>query len=227
MWISCIGELSKDYRTYAVDNIYDFGRSIYTKTVKDSNDFVSWLDELFNALKLENDINLMGLSYGGWLTSQYALQFSERLNKIVLLVPAATVVSMQLGFLARLIWVPLPFSYFTRSFIYWLFEDYTKKDKKAVEDIAGGISLAFKCFKSKRLPNTSILTDDELKSIKVPALYLIGKNEKEYSAKKAVQRLNNVAPQIKTEIIPDAGHDLLTVQTELVNKRVLEFLKHP
>jgi len=225
MWISSIETLSENYRTYAVDNIYDFGRSIYTKTINDSNDLVNWLDESFNALELGNDINLMGLSYGGWLTSQYALRFPERLHKIILLLPAATVLSMRLEFLARLIWLPLQFNYFTRSFIYWLFEDYAKKDKKAVEDIADGISLAFKCFKSKRLPNTSVLTDAELKSIEIPALYLVGENEKEFSAQKAVQRLNNVAPRIKTEIIPNAGHDLISVQPEMVNKRILEFLK--
>jgi hypothetical protein len=38
-----------------------------------------------------------------------------------------------------------------------------------------------------------------------------------YSAHSAVKRLKTVAPQIKTEIIPNAGHDLLWVQTDLVN----------
>jgi pimeloyl-ACP methyl ester carboxylesterase len=36
-----------------------------------------------------------------------------------------------------------------------------------------------------------------------------------------------VAPQIKAELIPDAGHDLTMVQAELVNKKVIEFLKQP
>ena len=46
-----------------------------------------------------------------------------------------------------------------------------------------------------------------------------------YSAEKAVRRLNTFAPQIKTEIIPGAGHDLTLVQAELVNRKVLEFLQ--
>jgi len=36
-----------------------------------------------------------------------------------------------------------------------------------------------------------------------------------------------VAPQIKTELIPDAGHDLTIVQSELINNKVIEFLKQP
>jgi len=59
----------------------------------------------------------------------------------------------------------------------------------------------------------------------VPTLFLVGENEKIYSAKKAVQRLNEVAPQIETEVIPNAGHDLTIVQAEMVNRKVLEFLK--
>jgi pimeloyl-ACP methyl ester carboxylesterase len=65
-----------------------------------------------------------------------------------------------------------------------------------------------------------------LQSISVPALFLVGENEKLYSARKAIHRLNRVAPQIQTEIILNAGHDLTIVQAELVNRKVLEFLKN-
>ena len=87
--------------------------------------------------------------------------------------------------------------------------------------------MAFRCFKFKMPVAPTVLTDQELQSIKVPTLFLVGENEKIYSARKAVQRLNNVAPQIDTEIIPNAGHDLTILQAEMVNRKVLEFLKQP
>ena len=46
-----------------------------------------------------------------------------------------------------------------------------------------------------------------------------------YSPTKVVQRLNDVAPQIKTIIIPDASHDITHSQTEIVNKKILDFLQ--
>ena len=49
--------------------------------------------------------------------------------------------------------------------------------------------------------------------------------EKIYSAQKAIQRLRKVAPNIETEVIPNAGHDLTIVQAEMVNTKVLKFLK--
>ncbi|MBS1250999.1 MAG: Carboxylesterase YbfK [Anaerolineales bacterium] len=87
--------------------------------------------------------------------------------------------------------------------------------------------LAARSFKSRPMVNPTVLTDAELRSIGVPALFLVGENEKIYSAQEAVERLNEVAPQIETDIIPDAGHDLTLVQADLVNRIVLAFLKEP
>ena len=58
-------------------------------------------------------------------------------------------------------------------------------------------------------------------------LFLVGENEKIYSARKAVRRLNRVAPHIKTEIIPGAGHDLWVVQADRVTGKILDFLGEP
>ncbi|MFQ5629619.1 MAG: alpha/beta fold hydrolase [bacterium] len=228
MWAPNIEALSADYRTYAVDNIFDIGRSVYTKPIKNPDDFVRWLDELFSALEPGDNINLMGLSYGGWLTSQYALRHPERLNKIVLLAPAATVLPFNQEFLKRAILSVLPHRYFLRSTIYWLFEDLAKKDEASRMLIDAAVDDAFlarQCFKFKMLVNPTVLTDEELQSLAVPALFLVGENEKIYSAKQAVQRLKAVSPQIKTEILPDCGHDLFIAQKDLVNERVLAFLE--
>jgi hypothetical protein len=42
-WASNIETLSAHYQTFAVDNIYDVGRSVYTRPPKSPDDFVSWL----------------------------------------------------------------------------------------------------------------------------------------------------------------------------------------
>ena len=67
MWEPNIEAFSRNHRVYAVDNIFDLGRSVYTKTFTTPGDFVSWLDELFDALELGDDVRLVGLSYGGWI----------------------------------------------------------------------------------------------------------------------------------------------------------------
>jgi len=225
MWLRNIESLSEDYRTYAIDDIYGNGRSIYTKTIKDSNDFVNWLDELFDVLELGNNINLMGMSYGGWQAGLYALRFPDRLNKVALLAPAATVLPVSSAFGIRAIFSMLPVRYFTKRLMYWVMEDAVKKDEEAMSELVDAMFLASKSFKTRRPPEPTVFDDDEWKSIGVPMLYVVGENEKIYSAEKAVQHLNTVAPQIKTDIIPGAGHDLVSVQAEMVDEMVLKFLK--
>lgn len=227
-WIPNTEALSKRYRVYAVDNIYDYSRSIYTHIIKNPDDYVKWLDELFNALALGNHIKLMGLSYGGWLTGQYALRFPERLDKIVLVAPAGTVLPIRLEWVMRAVLCFLPHRYFTKSFLFWLLEDLVKKDEDSrimLEEEVDAVVVRMRCYKTIRLIRPTVLNDVELKHINVPALYLVGEHEKIYSARKAIQRLHKVAPQIKTEVIPDAGHDLTFVQADMVNKKVLEFLR--
>ena len=77
-WSLNVEMLSQHYRVYAVDNICDYGRSVCTQNLTSPDDFVHWLDGLFSGLELGDNINLMGMSYGGWMTTLYALRFPVR-----------------------------------------------------------------------------------------------------------------------------------------------------
>jgi pimeloyl-ACP methyl ester carboxylesterase len=227
-WIPNIEGLSQNYRTYAVDSIYDIGRSVFTKIFKAPHEFVDWMDELFSALELGDNINLMGLSYGGWLTSQYALEHPERIDKIVLLAPAATVLQLGPGFLKPALISILPHRHFVKKGVYPILEDLFNKDettREFAEYWVDHLDLGLRSFKPKMLVSPTVLTDADWKRFTMPVLFLVGENEKIYSPGKAVERLNSVAPQIKTEIILGAGHDLSAVQAEIVNQKILDFLE--
>ena len=180
-WIPNIEALSRSYRVYAVDNIYDYGRSIYRQSIKNPDDYVNWLDELFSVLELGNNIKLMGLSYGGWLTSQYALRFPDRLDKIVLLAPAGTVLPIRLAWIMRAVLCFVPHRYFTKSFLFWLLEDLAQKDEASrimLEEEVDAVFVRMRCYKPIRLVNPTVLADVELHSIKVP---IIGADIVEYN----------------------------------------------
>ncbi|MCK4790966.1 MAG: alpha/beta hydrolase [Desulfobacteraceae bacterium] len=226
-WTPQIAALSVDYRTYALDHIFDNGRSIYTRPMKKPSDFVQWLDELFTALELDN-INLMGFSYGGWQASLYALSFPQRLNKLILLAPAATVLSGRLEVLVRgMLYYFIPTHFIVQRYLYWYNADSVRKDetsREAIDNMVTELLLSTKCFKRRRFVPPTVLTNKDWQNLKVPTLFLVGENEVTYSAQKAIRHLNKVAPKVKTVITPDAGHDLAIVKTEWVNNEVLKFL---
>jgi pimeloyl-ACP methyl ester carboxylesterase len=226
MWTPNIKALSTHFRTYAVDNIYDSGRSIFTRAPKSPADFVQWLDELFTGLALGNQINLMGLSYGSWLTHQYALRFPQRLAKIVMLASPA-IASMNPGFIFRFLFCLVSPGYLTK-FGYWLFADTAQQgeaSRRLIDEVIDEMRLGGRCFKPRAVITPKTLTDHELHDLKVPALFLCGEHEKTFSPHKASQRLNQIAPHLQTEIIANAGHDLSFAQAELVSKKALEFLR--
>jgi pimeloyl-ACP methyl ester carboxylesterase len=78
----------------------------------------------------------------------------------------------------------------------------------------------------RHLPIPPVWTDAEWGALSVPALFLVGEHETVYDAGKAVRRLKHAAPQVTAEIIPGAGHDLTIAQADLVNRRILAFVKH-
>jgi pimeloyl-ACP methyl ester carboxylesterase len=227
-WMPNIKALSQSYRTYAVDNIYELGRSVFTQIFKVPGDYVDWMDELLLALDLDSDINMIGMSYGGWLTSQYAINHPEKLDNIVLLTPAATVLPLGPGFLGPALLSILPHRHFVKKGMETILADLWKKDEAGrayAENWVDHMDLGLRSFKPKMMASPTVLTDAELKSLKMPVLFLVGENEKIYSAEEAVARLKEVAPHIKWEIIPGAGHDLPVVRAELVNQKILNFLE--
>jgi len=229
-WIPNIAALSAHYRTYALDSIYDFGLSVSRQNIKKPEDLVTWLDEVLTVLVPQGSLSLVGLSYGGWLVSQYALRFPERLHKVVLLAPAVTVLPVSFALLFRAVLTLIPLPGFRQQFYYWLLNDSVQSGETGralVDEAVADWTVAERCFGPLPMVNATLLGDKELQGFRVPCLFMVGENEKIYPARKAVKRLNRVALWIKTELIPQAGHDLWFVQAEIVTGKILDFLNDP
>lgn len=231
MWIPNISALSGHYRTYAVDSILDVGRSANTCPIKTVEDLTAWLDELFDALELGSGIRLMGLSHGGWLAANYAQRYPERIEKLVLLAPAAWVLPLQPAMLLHMMQVLLPpRRYFIRRTYLWTLPDLAASGAaglKSIDELTEDLALAMRCFGIRRMTKVlppTVADDETLRNFRVPTLFVVGDHEKIYSSKKALERLERVAPQIMRAAIPGAGHDMTWLKPDLVNRTVLEFL---
>ena len=229
-WIPNIAALSAHFRTYALDSIYDFGLSVRRRKIKNAAHIVTWLQEILEALVPDSAVNLAGLSYGGWVASQYALHFPDRVRKAVFLAPALTVLPPSFKLLSQALLTRLPIPAFHRRLYYWLLNDAVKRggdSKTFVDEAIADWIVAERCFQPMPAIPATVLNDTTLRNFSIPSLFLVGEHEKIYSAHKAVDRLNRIAPQIKTTIIPGAGHDLTFVQADLVNQKMLTFLREP
>jgi pimeloyl-ACP methyl ester carboxylesterase len=66
------------------------GRSKPLKAHSDRTEYADWLTEVLDALTIEK-ANMVGYSFGGFFTACCALEKPERIRKLVLLAPAATI----------------------------------------------------------------------------------------------------------------------------------------
>ena len=89
MWRPVIEALSATYRCYCVDTIIEGNKSVATRRSLGKTKLVAWLRQVFAALDIEQ-ARVVGLSYGGWLAANLAVQAPELVNRLVLLCPAAT-----------------------------------------------------------------------------------------------------------------------------------------
>ncbi len=228
MWAANMADLSRDYRVYAVDVIGQPGKSIADPCFTKRDQLIPWFTELLDTLKVEK-ANLVGQSYGGWFTLNYAIHVPERVNKIVLLSPAACF--LPLGRQHQLRGAPMWFfpSLFTvRSFKLWETRpDFINTPEKMAlfNKKVELLYLGFKYFRMQGESNPDIFTDDQLRGLQAPMLLLIGQQEVIYDPVASLEKARNLVPHIEGSLIPNASHEMSYSQARIVDERILQFLK--
>jgi len=218
VWFANIAKLSAHHRVYAVDVIGDAGKSVVDRLMEKRADYAQWLKEVFDGLPIER-CDLLGHSYGGWLTLNMALAYPDRLRKVVLLAPAASF--RPLGFITKLILYLGEFKIHppARSML----KAIAAKGTVLEETFIYLMEVVTRyCSAATMYP--TVYTDAELKQIDLPALLLIGDGDKIYNPKKAIARAQRWMPDLTAEIIPDAGHLLIMDRSDVVKPRILKFL---
>jgi pimeloyl-ACP methyl ester carboxylesterase len=219
VWFANIAALSAHYRVYAVDTIADAGKSVADRLLTKRADYAHWLREVFDGLNIEKS-DLLGHSYGGWLTLNMAMAYPERLRKIVLLAPAASF--RPLGFITKLTLYLGEFKIHppAKSILQVAAAKGTVLEKTFIHHI----EMVMRYCRPATSLYPTVYTDAELKQIDRPALLLIGAGEKIYNPRKAIERAQRWMPDLTAEIIPNAGHPLVMHQPETINTRTLKFL---
>jgi len=229
MWSPNVAEFSKDYRVYAIDLMGQPGKSIPDpdEPLRDTADLAAWLSETLDRLHLDR-IFLVGMSYGGWVALNLTLTAPERVRKLVLLSPAASFQPLVKQFALRGMLMGLfPTRLTANSLMGWM----GFKDSPGDTLTRCLLDLFYLGVKHFRLsPDTmrlmpSVFSDDELRGLHVPVLLLIGENEVIYDAAEALDRARRLIPDFEGDLVPRCSHDMCASKHDIVDARVLDFLK--
>lgn len=226
LWIPNIADLSRSHRVYAIDIMGNRNRSIPGDPIATSGDMVSWLSETLNKLNLSS-VYLAGMSFGGWLGINFALAEPERVRKLILISPAASLLPLVKQFMPRAILTSLPpKKFWFYSFMAWmgLKRGRGNEFSERLLEIMwlGGENIKMSAETMRVMP--AVYSDEELGRLNMPVLLLIGKNEVIYDSAKALARALRLIPDLTGELVPNCGHDISFTQHTMVNEKMLTFL---
>lgn len=231
-WAYTIADLSRKYRVYALDMMGQPGKSIPDQPIRNCAEMAEWVTSILDALEIPQT-HVVGYSYGGFAALNYAIHAPDRVNKLVLLTPVGGFVPLKLQFFIRSLAINyLPTPWLKRrvmeSFMEWTFYRPNLDNEKArrmFDCMIDQMTLGNLYFRQGVIVLPTPFTDEELHRVKNPTLLLIGQQETYYDPIAAVARAKRLIPGIKTELIPQASHDLPVSKSDIVDKKMLEFLK--
>jgi pimeloyl-ACP methyl ester carboxylesterase len=223
MWAPNVAALSRDYRVYAVDVMGQPGKSVAHEPIRTPADWVAWMIATLNGLHLDR-VFLAGMSYGGWLALNFAVAEPERVQKLVLLSPAASFLPLVRQFFLRgMPMMTFPTHLTVNAFMQWL----GFRNRAGDGDTKGALELMYlgmKHFRIARPVAPTVFSDDELVAMRVPTLLLMGEQEVIYNAAKALARARRLLPRFEGALVPQSSHDMCVSQHRTVDARMLDFM---
>ncbi len=223
MWYPNILHWSNHYRIICIDILGDKNKSVPQKGFTDRLSYALWLKEVLHTLEI-NNTNIVGLSYGALHTVNFLTFFQEKVNKAVIMSPAATYIPFH----------PLFFSYAlgmmnsregVEKFLGWIFENrYTVHPYIQEQLIAGMMwnnSVKNETLTEQGFPY--IFTYQELAKIQTPMLLMLGENEVMYNPIEAFKCAENSSPNLTVELVKDVGHLMSMENPQYINNRILGF----
>ncbi len=209
MWIGDVEALSMHYRVFAVDIIGECGFSAESRPDHKSDHYGVWLEEVmmhFNLMRA----TVIGNSLGGWMSLQLAKYRPNRIIALVLLAPSG-LAPARLSFVLKAIPLTLMGSWGANKL-----NQIVYGQEKIPEEARGFGNLIMKHFKP-RIGSLPVLTDSELKKLKMPILYIGGEKDTLLHSQDSAKRLQQLLPHAITRIVPNTGHVLIHEQRTILN----------
>jgi pimeloyl-ACP methyl ester carboxylesterase len=181
-----------------------------------------WLNDLMDGLGIAR-ASIVGSSYGGFLALNQAILAPDRVDRVVLISPAASFVGFGWRFYYAM-FVKGPIRRILRA-----------RRGTSPNTLPGGIKLApdgwgmlmAVTMSESARPNLAkaiVFGRRALSAVRAPILLLIGENEVLYRPRETIAIAEARLPGLRGDVIPNADHLASLSAPAAVNARVLQFL---
>jgi pimeloyl-ACP methyl ester carboxylesterase len=217
-------ELSRHFRTYAVDVIGQPGKSVTTMSAIDRHQFATWFTDMLDGLKVPR-ASIAGCSFGGFLALNQASVTPGRVARVVLISPVGLFGS-QFWKLFYAMRIKGPIRKLMRRL---------KKDKRAPtmadlgmmpKDLKWAALMGVTMAEAPQLSTIqpTKFPTAQIRAIRTPTLLLIGDRERLYDPRETLELAKKRMPHLQGAIVKDADHIAAMAQPADVNERIVRFL---
>ncbi len=193
-WFGEMTALSKSYHVYAVDLLGEAGNSDENRLDLSTRAYADWLKELTGALGI-GQAAVIGNSLGGWMALRFAVTYPDSVKKLALI--AASGLSRQNP-------ATLEQPKDGRSKL----EDTVRADAKLPEEVEAFINMILDGYLPIR-EELPVFSDEQLRALTMPVLFVAGENDVMTDAKAAADRLEAFLPQAEVHLLKNTGHVVL------------------
>ncbi|MFX1520127.1 MAG: alpha/beta fold hydrolase [Promethearchaeota archaeon] len=220
-WLYNIEGLNRHYRTYAIDNIGEVGKSVLNDLNSFPNDGKA-LSELYTEISDKLGVDTayaIGASNGGFIATNHALYAPERVKKLVLLGPMGVTPATD-STIQKIEQSASPDTQVSpKHMLRWALGD----NPRVLEAFGEWFGLVMSGT-TPRVAAPIPFTPEQLQSIRIPVLLVLGEKDNLVGDPEKVKEFVKNVPDIQIEVL-NTGHLISADQPDNVNNLIYEFLE--
>jgi pimeloyl-ACP methyl ester carboxylesterase len=218
--------LGRAFRTYAVDIVGQPGKCVTTQPPRNAQDYAGWLADVMDGLGIERAA-CVGCSFGGFVAANQALATPERVSALVMISPVSVFASQAL----RLFYLMRIRPAVARVAGRWAAGSRNSaaspRALQAPGDPAWAQLMLATMTERPKLDVISppVFSRAQLRTIRAPALLLIGDRETLYQPQAMLDLARRRMPGLETDLVRGADHVAAMARPDDVNDRIARFLR--
>lgn len=227
LWQETMAYLGKFYRTYALD-FWGFGESGTKRSTYQVQDFVSMVDQFMEQLGI-SQAPLVGHSMGGTVSLSVAIQYPQRVRKVVVI--GSPIVGSSLSILLKLFgrrWIAMLVHHnlWALKLSYRILAPFYSRDPRWADMMDRDVSRT--SLESFLISIASLRKTDlrpSLPQIKMPAMGMFGHRDIVVSPNQWKPMLAGI-PHARIERFPNAGHFIMLDEPQVFQETLRNFLEN-
>lgn len=223
VWAANLPSLLAFDDVYLVDLLGEPGLSIQGRPIADDADQAAWLAQVIEALP-EKQVNLVGLSIGGWTAVNLALHEPAKIVSLTLIEPALVFGNLPLETIVRSIPAALPFT--PKA---WRddFNAYTAGGASVRNEPVAHLIEAGMAGYRLRLPAPARITEEQLGSLRLPTLVFLAGRSVMHDGAEAKIVAERALPSVTVRFFPEATHAINGEYPDQIAAEMRTFLTSP